>query len=73
MVGDAEARAGAILDRNWSTVEETAAALLEHETLSGVALDAVLSTVQEVTLDDLRDVRRAAPPRFTTRDPKEGS
>jgi cell division protease FtsH len=73
LVGDAEARAGAILDRNWSTVEETAAALLEHETLSGVALDAVLSTVQEVTLDDLRDVRRAAPPRFTTRDPKEGS
>jgi cell division protease FtsH len=69
MVGDAEARASAILDRNWSAVEETAAALLEQETLSGVALDAVLSTVQEVSVDELRGVRRAAPPRFTTRDP----
>jgi cell division protease FtsH len=69
LVGDAEARAGAILDRNWSTVEETAAALLEQETLSGVALDAVLSTVQEITLEELRDVRRAAP----ARDPKQAS
>jgi cell division protease FtsH len=72
LVGDAEARSAAILDRNWSTVEETAAALLEQETLSGVALEAVLSTVQEVSLEELRDVRRTAPPRFTTRDPKQG-
>jgi cell division protease FtsH len=71
LVGDAEARASAILDRNWSTVEETATALLEQETLSGVALGAVLSTVQEVTLEELAQVRRAAPPRLTTRDPKE--
>ena len=47
-----------MLDRNWSTVEETAAALLEHETLSGVALDAVLSTVTEIALEELREVRR---------------
>ena len=60
LVGDAEARAAVILDRNWSTVEETATALLEQETLSGVALEAVLSTVQEVTLEELRDVRRAS-------------
>jgi cell division protease FtsH len=60
-VGDAEARASVILDRNWSTVEETAAALLEQETLSGVALDAVLSTVQEVPLEQLREVRRRQP------------
>ena len=73
MVGDAEARAATILDRNWNTVEETATALLEQETLSGVALDAVLSTVQEVTLEELTQVRRAAPPRFTTRDPKQAS
>ena len=73
LVGDAEARAAAVLDRNWNTVEETAAALLEHETLSGVALDAVLSTVQEVTPEELTQVRRAAPPRFTTRDPKQAS
>ncbi len=58
LVGDAAARAEAILDRNWSTVEETATALLEQETLSGVALDAVLSTVQETTLEELHDVRR---------------
>jgi cell division protease FtsH len=63
LVGDAEARAAVILDRNWSTVEETATALLEQETLSGVALDAVLSTVREVTLDELRDVRQTAPGR----------
>jgi cell division protease FtsH len=62
LVGDAEARAGVVLDRNWSSVEEIAAALLEHETLSGLALDAVLSTVVEVTPEDLRDVRRASPP-----------
>jgi cell division protease FtsH len=74
LVGDAESRAAVILDRNWSTVEETATALLEQETLSGVALEAVLSTVQEVTLEELRDVRRASttPPRFTTRgDPEQ--
>jgi cell division protease FtsH len=69
LVGDAEARASAVLDRNWSTVEETAAALLEHETLSGMALDAVLSTVQEVTLEDLHEIRRTPP----ARDPKRAS
>jgi cell division protease FtsH len=69
LVGDAEARAAVVLDRNWSAVEETATALLEQETLSGVALDAVLSTVQEVALDELRDVRRATP----ARDPKQAS
>ena len=61
LVGDAEARAASLLDRNWSAVEATAAARLEQETLSGVALDAVLSTVRETTLDDLRDTRRAQP------------
>jgi cell division protease FtsH len=71
LVGDAEARAAAVLDRNWSTVEETAAALLEQETLSGVALDAVLSTVHETTLEELRQVHRASQPRFTARDSKD--
>ena len=69
LVGDAEARAATVLDRNWSTVEETAAALLEQETLSGVALDAVLSTVHEISIEELRNVRRTSTPRFTTRDP----
>jgi cell division protease FtsH len=67
LVGDAETRAAVVLDRNWSTVEETATALLEQETLSGVALEAVLSTIQEVSLEELRDVRRPLP----TRDPKQ--
>ena len=58
LVGDAEARAAFILDRNWNTVEETAHALLEQETLSGVALEAVLSTVQPARLEELREVRR---------------
>jgi cell division protease FtsH len=71
LVGDAEARAAVVLDRNWSTVEETATALLEQETLSGVALDAVLSTVREASLEELSQVRRASPPRFTARDPKQ--
>jgi cell division protease FtsH len=61
LVSDAEAKAAAILDRNWQAVEETAHALLEQETLSGVALDAVLSTVQEADLRELRDIVRPAP------------
>jgi cell division protease FtsH len=56
LVGDAEARATAVLDVNWQAVEETAHALLEHETLSGVALEAVLSTVQKTTLEALDTV-----------------
>jgi cell division protease FtsH len=58
LVGDAEARASFILERNWSAVEETANSLLEHETLSGVALEAVLSTVHDMTLEELRDIVR---------------
>ena len=73
LVGDAEARAAAILDRNWSTVEETAAALLEQETLSGMALDAVLSTVQEVTLEELHDIRRTPPADATPSRPHEAT
>ncbi|HWA55182.1 MAG TPA: ATP-dependent zinc metalloprotease FtsH [Solirubrobacterales bacterium] len=50
IVEEAKARAEEVLRPNWSTVKETANALLEHETLSGVALDAVLSTVTEIEL-----------------------
>jgi cell division protease FtsH len=63
LVGDAEARAAFVLDRHWAAVEETANALLEQETLSGVALEAVLATVAEVDLDELQGVRRPAPAR----------
>jgi cell division protease FtsH len=57
-VGDAELRAIHILQLNWQSVRETADALLEHETLSGVALDAVLSTVQPVAFEDLGAIAR---------------
>jgi cell division protease FtsH len=68
LVGDAEAKAAVVLDRNWQAVEETAHALIEHETLSGVALDAVLSTVQETDLSELRDVSGPA----SQKDPRRG-
>ena len=51
IAGEAVEQAGAVLRRNWSAVYETANALIEQETLSGVALDAVLSTVQPTLLD----------------------
>jgi cell division protease FtsH len=50
MVGEAMEKATTVLERNWPAVEETAQALIEHESLSGVALDAVLSTVQAMPL-----------------------
>jgi cell division protease FtsH len=51
IVKGAVAQAEEVLTNNWSAVYETANALIEHETLSGVALDAVLSTVKETLLD----------------------
>jgi len=62
IVARAEAQATIVLRRNWSAVQETAQALLEQETLSGMALDAVLSTVASLTLDELdvpEDTRRS--------------
>ena len=53
IVALAEARAVAVLRRNWTAVQETARALLEQETLSGLALEAVLSTVETVRLVEL--------------------
>jgi cell division protease FtsH len=62
IIVEADARATHVLDLNWSAVEEIATALLEQETLSGVALEAVLSTVRTVDMDALQDVngRRAS-------------
>ncbi len=51
LVGDSVNQAEAILRTNWSAVYETANALIEHETLSGHALDAVLASVQPTLLD----------------------
>ncbi|MGN6587781.1 MAG: ATP-dependent zinc metalloprotease FtsH [Solirubrobacterales bacterium] len=53
IVEEAKARAEHVLRTNWSAVEETAQALLDQETLSGVALDAVLSTVTSVRMSDI--------------------
>ncbi len=51
IVKDSVGKAETILRANWSAVYETANALVEQETLSGVALDAVLSTVRPALLD----------------------
>jgi cell division protease FtsH len=61
VVGDSEARATHILQLNWASVTETANALLEHETLSGVALDAVLSAVTPVEMSELEAITRSEP------------
>jgi cell division protease FtsH len=53
LVGDAEVRAAHVLERNWNAVHETATSLLEQETLSGLALDALLSTVEHVDPTEL--------------------
>jgi cell division protease FtsH len=66
LVGDAEVRAAHVLRNNWEAVEETANALIEQETLSGVALDAVLSTVKPTTSDELAGITRDDPNRPAT-------
>jgi cell division protease FtsH len=53
IVAEARSRAEWVLRQNWPAVHETANALLEYETLSGAALDAVLSTVQSVEIGDV--------------------
>ena len=53
MVEEAKERALHVLRPNWSAVQETARALLEHETLSGHALDAVLATVREIDIEEI--------------------
>jgi len=58
LVEEAKERALFVLRDNWDSVQETAHALLEHETLSGVALDAVLSTVTHLELDEIEIAER---------------
>jgi cell division protease FtsH len=53
LVEEAKVRAEHVLRANWAAVLETAGALLEQETLSGLALDAVLSTVEEIEIDEI--------------------
>ncbi len=65
IVEEAKSRATFVLGENWAVVQETAAALLEHETLSGVALEALLSPVRgfeiaEIPLETERGAERGA-------------
>ena len=51
LVGEASYMATTVLERNWNSVLETAEALVDHETLSGVALEALLSTVHQFSVE----------------------
>jgi cell division protease FtsH len=53
LVEEAKDRALHVLRVNWNAVQETARSLLEHETLSGHALDAVLATVGEIDIEEI--------------------
>jgi cell division protease FtsH len=57
LVGEASYMATTVLERNWESVLETAEALVEHETLSGVALEALLSTVHRFEVDSAGPLR----------------
>jgi cell division protease FtsH len=69
IVGDSVGQAEGVLRANWSAVYETANALVEQETLSGVALDAVLSTVRPTLLDFGEEVG-PPPPAATEPEPQ---
>ncbi|PTL60632.1 ATP-dependent zinc metalloprotease FtsH [Paraconexibacter algicola] len=75
IVADAKARAEHVLDRNRQALDETARALLEHETLSGHALDAVLATVTPMPVEELRHITAGRPPQEPARDedPQRGA
>jgi len=63
LIRESAANAKLVLERNWSSVQETADALIEHETLSGLALEALLSAVQQISIEAPRtgaDVDRQA-------------
>jgi cell division protease FtsH len=53
IVGEAEARAAVVLQANWEAVRQTATALVEFETLSGHALDAVLASVGPMPIEEI--------------------
>ncbi len=59
IVAECFAMARIVLDRNWPVVQQTAQALLETETLSGHALDALLAGVGRVNMHDLQAAAEA--------------
>ncbi|HEY6889663.1 MAG TPA: ATP-dependent zinc metalloprotease FtsH, partial [Solirubrobacter sp.] len=63
IVADSLERAEIVLRANWPAVRETAQVLLDLETVSGMALEALLSPVREIEIEDVqlngrRDLRR---------------
>ena len=54
IVAEAVERASAVLRANWAAVRETAQVLLDHETVSGVALEALLTPVERIEIEDVR-------------------
>ncbi len=66
MVEEAKTRAIHVLRANWPAVQEAANALMEHETLSGLALDAVLSTVEPIEMGEIPLLEREARPSTET-------
>src|SRR5262249_29421410 len=65
LVAEAVERATVILRANWAAVREIAQVLLDHETVSGVALDALLAPVQATALEDVQVNGRRGIPRPT--------
>jgi cell division protease FtsH len=53
IVGEAVERATSVLRANWAAVREIAQVLLDHETVSGVALEALLTPVKTIEIEDV--------------------
>jgi cell division protease FtsH len=71
IVKDAVKTADEVLHRNWNALYETANSLVEHETLSGHALDAVLASVKPTRLDFGRPEIEAETKEFEARPDSE--
>ena len=54
IVAEAVERATTVLRANWPAVRETAQVLLDHETVSGVALEALLTPVVVIEIEDVQ-------------------
>src|SRR5690349_22338159 len=54
LVAEAVERASTVLRANWDAVREIAQVLLDHETVSGVALEALLTPVTPIDVDEIR-------------------
>ena len=54
IVAESVERAEIVLRANWPTVRETAQVLLDHETVSGMALEALLTPVVPIEIEDVQ-------------------